>query len=63
MLVLSRKQDEWIMVRDEETGECLRFVVSSIRGRTVRLGFDAPKRFAILRDEVAVSDQKGGCDE
>ena len=47
MLVLSRKQDEKIMIGDEIT-----LMVISIQGDKVRLGIDAPKEVSIHREEV-----------
>lgn len=47
MLVLSRKQDEKIMIGDNIT-----LMVISIQGDKVRLGIDAPKEVSIHREEV-----------
>ena len=47
MLVLSRKQDEKIMIGDDIT-----LMVISIQGDKVRLGIDAPKEVSIHREEV-----------
>ena len=47
MLVLSRKQDEKIMI-----GESITLMVISIQGDKVRLGIEAPKEVSIHREEV-----------
>lgn len=47
MLVLSRKQDEKIMIGDDIT-----LMVISIQGDKVRLGIEAPKTVSIHREEV-----------
>ena len=47
MLVLSRKQDEKIII-----GDSITLMVTSIQGDKVRLGIDAPKEVAVHREEV-----------
>ncbi|MCA9079024.1 MAG: carbon storage regulator CsrA [Planctomycetaceae bacterium] len=47
MLVLSRKQDEKIII-----GDSITLMVVSIQGDKVRLGIDAPKDVSIHREEV-----------
>lgn len=47
MLVLSRKQDEKIMIGDD-----IVLIVVSIQGDKVRLGIQAPKHITIHREEV-----------
>ena len=47
MLVLSRKQQEQILV-----GEKIRITVVRIQGSTVRIGIEAPDDVRILRGEV-----------
>ncbi len=47
MLVLSRKQDEKIMI-----GDSITLMVISIQGDKVRLGIEAPKNVSIHREEV-----------
>ena len=47
MLVLSRKQDEKIII-----GDSIKIMVVSIQGDKVRLGIDAPKEVSIHREEV-----------
>ncbi|WP_437193542.1 carbon storage regulator [Planctomicrobium sp. SH527] len=56
MLVLSRKTQEAVRIRDRETGVEVTVTVSRIDGRVVRLGFDAPDRVEILRTELIVQD-------
>ncbi len=57
MLVLSRKVDERITIRDTETAETITVTLVEIlaHGGTssrVRLGFEASPRFAITREEL-----------
>lgn len=47
MLVLTRKEDESLLI-----GDNIRVMVVEIRGDKVRLGIDAPKDVAILRDDA-----------
>ena len=47
MLVLSRKQDEKIII-----GDSITLMVVSIQGDKVRLGIEAPKEITIHREEV-----------
>jgi carbon storage regulator len=47
MLVLSRKKNESIVIRDD-----IVVTVVEIRGDKVRLGIDAPKEVAVHRQEV-----------
>lgn len=47
MLVLSRKQNESIVINDDIT-----IVVVQIRGDKVRLGIEAPKEVPVHRSEV-----------
>lgn len=46
-LVLSRKQDEVIVI-----GDSIRVMVVDIRGDKVRLGVEAPKDVSVHREEV-----------
>jgi carbon storage regulator len=47
MLVLSRKPNESIVIRDD-----IVITVIDVRGDKVRLGFDAPKDVPVHRQEV-----------
>ncbi len=47
MLVLSRKQNEKIVI-----GDSITLMVIDIRGDKVRLGIDAPKNVTVHRQEV-----------
>ncbi|MEZ6056927.1 MAG: carbon storage regulator CsrA [Planctomycetaceae bacterium] len=53
MLVLSRKQDEKIII-----GDSITLMVISIQGDKVRLGIDAPKDVSIHREEVYQAIQR-----
>ncbi len=50
MLVLSRKNNQSILIRGKE-GEIRVVVVESEKGK-IRLGIEAPKGYLILREEV-----------
>ena len=54
MLVLSRREQEVILVGDD-----IRIVVLEIRRGQVRLGIDAPPEVKVLREELT----GGGCRE
>ena len=56
MLVLSRKQDEKIII-----GDSITLMVVSIQGDKVRLGIEAPKEVSIHREEVyqAIQNEQG----
>lgn len=47
MLVLTRKEDESIII-----GSDIRVMVIQVQGKYVRLGIEAPKNVKILREEV-----------
>jgi len=55
VLVLSRKQNESVHINGTE----IRVVVVSIRGDKVRLGFDVPGEFSVLRSELLEGVQDG----
>jgi carbon storage regulator len=55
MLVLSRQNDEVIMIGDD-----IKITVVEIRGDKVRLGFEAPPDVAVHRLEVYESIKKHG---
>lgn len=52
MLVLSRKNQERVILTDTETGETITVVVTGLQHGRVRLGFVAGERWKILREEV-----------
>jgi len=56
MLVLSRKQDEKIMI-----GDSITLMVISIQGDKVRLGIEAPRHVTVHREEVyqAIQNERG----
>lgn len=56
MLVLSRKQNERIIVSFE--GAELVLTLVEIRGDKVRLGFEAPPSVGILRSELLPRDER-----
>lgn len=58
MLVLSREENEWIMIGSHDRdviipkGKPVRIQVLDIRGHKVRLGIEAPKEIEVHREEV-----------
>lgn len=52
MLVLTRRREESVLVRDEVTGELLKIKVVRMKGSQVQLGFEASSRYKIFRDEL-----------
>lgn len=60
MLVLSRKQDEKIII-----GDSITLMVISIQGDKVRLGIEAPKHVSIHREEVyqAIQRERGASEQ
>lgn len=53
MLVLSRKRNERIVIKDSSTGAVIiTVVVSKIDGATVRIGIEADKKYRVDRLEV-----------
>lgn len=57
MLVLTRRQDESIIIEDD-----IEITVVDIRGGKVRLGITAPRSVSVYRKEVynAIQKEKGG---
>ena len=51
MLVLSRKQGEWIQI-----GENCRVFVTTLKGNRVCLGIEAPPGVRVLRSELVQGD-------
>lgn len=60
MLVLSRRQDEEIVMKLPD-GQLIRLMVVDIRGDKVRLGIDADQGIIVHRKEVydAIENEKG----
>jgi carbon storage regulator CsrA len=56
MLVLSRKQEQRIRI-----GENVTITILQVKGRSVRIGIDAPKEVCIVRDELR-TDETGDAD-
>ena len=59
MLVLSRREDESIVITDTVTGERIEILCVAIRGDKVRLGLQASPRFSIHREEVQEAIDRG----
>ena len=51
MLVLTRKQDEALLIMTP-SGEIIRITVKNIRKNSVRLTFEAAKEVRVVRDEI-----------
>lgn len=49
-LVLSRKEDETVLLHDMDTGDKIRVTVVEVRGQTVRLKIAAPSSWHISRE-------------
>jgi carbon storage regulator len=54
MLILTRRVGEIVRVGDE-----ISVTVLSVKGKTVRMGIDAPRSIAVHREEIYVSIQRG----
>lgn len=52
ILVLSRQQDEAIMITDRDGTLLVKVIVTNIREDKVQLGFHAPKHITIDREEI-----------
>ena len=52
MLVLTRRRDEAIVIRNR-FGTEIRLLVVDVRGNKVRLGIEAPPDVSIAREEIA----------
>ncbi len=52
MLTLSRKLNQKIIIRTAN-GEEIKIQVCAVRGRTVRIGLEAPQEVSIKREEIA----------
>lgn len=53
MLVMSRREQEWIYIGDD-----VKVCVLEIRGPDVRIGIVAPKHVAVDRTEVRISKER-----
>jgi len=51
MLILSRKAEEQIVFRLQD-GRQIRILVTSVRGKDVKLGIEAPQDVKVLREEL-----------
>lgn len=47
MLILSRRVDESIMIGDE-----VKITIIEVRGKTVKIGIDAPRSVSVHREEI-----------
>lgn len=59
MLILGRKPGQKILVK-KENETVMEIFVSSIQGNQVRLGFESPKEYNIIREELDKSSPRGG---
>lgn len=60
MLILSRGEDEAIVI---VIGDDVEITVLSVKGKTVKIGINAPSNVAVHRSEVYVKVQRENCDE
>ena len=51
MLVLTRRRDEAIVIRNRFGAE-IRLLVVDVRGNKVRLGIEAPADISVIREEI-----------
>jgi carbon storage regulator len=51
MLILTRRTDEAIVIRNRFGAE-IRLVVVEVRGKKVRLGIEAPADVSVIREEI-----------
>jgi carbon storage regulator len=54
MLVLSRKNNEAVVIQDN-----IKVIVLGVQGQQVRLGFEAPPEISVHRSEVYAKIQQG----
>ena len=54
MLILTRKEQDVVRIGDD-----IRVTVVSVRGKSVRLGFESPRGIPIHRDEVYQAIHRG----
>ena len=52
MLILTRRKDEAIVIRDRFGAE-IRLLVVDVRGNKVRLGIEAPADVSVIREEIS----------
>lgn len=52
MLILSRKEEQTIQIRDTETNDLIVIKVIQVRHHTASIGVDAPRKYEILRGEI-----------
>lgn len=52
MLVLTRRPDESIIIRNQETHEEVEIKLIDINGRQARIGISAPQHINIVRREI-----------
>jgi carbon storage regulator len=51
MLILTRRKDEAIVIRNRFGAE-IRLLVVDVRGNKVRLGIEAPADISVIREEI-----------
>lgn len=52
MLVLSRKEDQTVTIKDEVSGNEITVMVVDIGANVIKLGFKAPRSVTIERDDI-----------
>jgi len=64
MLILTRRKDEAIVIRNRFGAE-IRLLVVDVRGNKVRLGIEAPADVSVIREEISKreSDARAGARE
>jgi carbon storage regulator CsrA len=52
MLVLSRKEDQIVTIKDEDSGNEITIMVVDIGKNVIKLGIQAPRSVTIERDDI-----------
>lgn len=57
MLLLTRSPGQAVEITDTRTGEVVaKLIVQEVRGRVVKLGFEAPRHIRFLRDDAVARE-------
>lgn len=58
MLVLTRYEDQAIVITNKNTGEKIRIMVSNVAGKRVRVGIEATTKYVVAREELDAEFKK-----
>lgn len=59
MLILGRDLGEKVNIYDKDRNLLAQIIVHAVRGKTIKLGFQAPPEVLILRDEIDKENVNG----